>query len=241
MQALAEARMPHDAEQSERAQRFTEPFREWWPDAVQWIAANDRCGSQQDALFKLSDAILRRYIQAVDGYLEPLSPHLFPDRLIKEISDYQHKPSDGLSYAKAWRRPELRTLISWDDLLKVWPPTSGGPVKCEDEAEAVASPAKPPNASEYAGGDLQPSPLELRQAPIDKINEAIGAVYDDAAAATQKPPNVKQIVKPVKSKLAAQGFEASGRHIQELAGAKVYKMRRRKQGPTVASEKRKQR
>jgi hypothetical protein len=87
----------------------------------------------------------------------------------------------------------------------------------------------------------QPTTLELRPAPRDKINAAISAVYDDAEAAKKKAPNTKEIVRPVKDRLATQGFEASGRFIQELANAPIHKKRRRKPGATIASEKRRPR
>ena len=84
----------------------------------------------------------------------------------------------------------------------------------------------------------RPTTPELRPAPPAKINEAIAVVYDEAEVANEKPPNLKELVKPVQAKLAAKGFEASGRHIQELADHEIYKGRRRKRGATVASEKR---
>jgi hypothetical protein len=90
-----------------------------------------------------------------------------------------------------------------------------------------------PSARETSGD-------ELRNAPDAIINETIRAVYDDAERAGQKAPNVKEVVKPVQAKLRDQGFEASSRRIQELADAKEYKKRRRKPGPTLASEKRRQ-
>jgi hypothetical protein len=52
-----------------------------------------------------------------------------------------------------------------------------------------------------------------------------------------KPPNLKEIVAPVQSRLRVQGLHASGRQIQKVADVDKYKNRRRKPGVTVASEK----
>jgi hypothetical protein len=94
-----------------------------------------------------------------------------------------------------------------------------------------------------AGGEVpaqETSGDELRTAPVDIINETIRAVYDDADRAGQKAPNVKEVVKPVQAKLRDNGFKASSSRIQEIADAEEYKKRRRKPGPTLASERRRQ-
>jgi hypothetical protein len=79
---------------------------------------------------------------------------------------------------------------------------------------------------------------ELRQAPERAIHEAITAAYDQAGAAGEKPPNLKEIVAPAQAILRVQGYKASGRQIQNLAGADQHNNRRRKPGATLASEKR---
>jgi hypothetical protein len=93
-----------------------------------------------------------------------------------------------------------------------------------------AGPATPP--------DSDPAVAFLKPANDGKIHETITAAYDTAAATGQKPPNIKEIVAPVRAILRKRGYEASGRHIQELAGGARHAGRRRKPGPTVASEKR---
>jgi hypothetical protein len=95
-----------------------------------------------------------------------------------------------------------------------------------------------------AGGEV-PSAQEtsgdkLRTASVAIIKETIRAVYGDAERAGQKAPNVKEVVKPVQAKLRGNGLKASGRHIQEEAEAEEFKERRRKPGPTLASERRRQ-
>jgi hypothetical protein len=133
MQALAEARMPDGSDGGER----TNPqFREWWQDAVEWISENSG-PTKQDALFILFDQLSRGLVRAVDGFLEPLSPRLFPDRLLKELSWYEERAKQGpLTYARAYLPPDRQTLISWTDLLKLCPPKH--PVsKVADETKAI--------------------------------------------------------------------------------------------------------
>jgi hypothetical protein len=83
----------------------------------------------------------------------------------------------------------------------------------------------------------KPEPLELRWAAPSQIEQAITAVYDEAEGAGSKPPNVRQIVKPVLQRLAAAGYIATGARIEKIAGADHHKKRRRLPGKTLASEK----
>jgi hypothetical protein len=76
----------------------------------------------------------------------------------------------------------------------------------------------------------------LAPAPSSMIDTAISDAYSEAERAGQKPPNLKEIVAPVQTKLLAQGHQASGRQIQKLAEAAKHKKRRRKVGPTIARE-----
>jgi hypothetical protein len=78
----------------------------------------------------------------------------------------------------------------------------------------------------------------LREAPERKIKDEIRAQYDKAAAAKEKPPNVRQIVPLVQTELRSQGFNASGRQIQELAEADEFAARRWKPGATLKSHQR---
>jgi hypothetical protein len=72
------------------------------------------------------------------------------------------------------------------------------------------------------------------------IDKTIGEVYDEAEKKGLKAPNVKEIVPHVQKSLGAKGYRATGQHIQELASADMHKLRRRKPGPTVAQETRRQ-
>jgi hypothetical protein len=82
---------------------------------------------------------------------------------------------------------------------------------------------------------------DLKSASKTQIDEQILATYDDIEAAAEKPPNVTEIIPLVQQQLRELGYHASGRQIQELAGAYKYKIRRRKVGKTLASERRRQR
>jgi hypothetical protein len=84
---------------------------------------------------------------------------------------------------------------------------------------------------------LRTADRALRPASKAAIHSAISAEYDEAASVGRKPPNLTEIAKPVQSRLLDKGFSASGRLIQELAGAEEHARRRRKPGRTLASEK----
>jgi hypothetical protein len=113
MQALAEARMPDE-------------FRSWW-EAVEWITGIEGC-SGTEALRRLAVKIAHGDVQAVNGYLTPLSRGLFPYRMIA-LTTNDVRPDVPL---------ERRILISWEDLLKVWPPRSPEPTTAADETRAIA-------------------------------------------------------------------------------------------------------
>jgi len=80
-----------------------------------------------------------------------------------------------------------------------------------------------------------PSP-EFRPASDLQIHDEIKAEYDDCEATGRKPPNVKQIGKPVQDRLRTKGLYATKTDIQKLAGDKRYTGLRRLPGKTVASE-----
>jgi hypothetical protein len=82
------------------------------------------------------------------------------------------------------------------------------------------------------GGETTP----LRQAPPNLIEKAISDVYDLADASGAKPPNIKELVKPVQDLLKAKGLKASGRQIQDTGGGPKFKGRRGKIGTTLKKE-----
>ena len=54
------------------------------------------------------------------------------------------------------------------------------------------------------------------------------AIYDYATAQGMKPPNLKQIAKPVQKRLEREGCEATASHIEKIAES--YKDRRLRTG-----------
>ena len=115
MQALAEARVPDAAKPREYPERSA---LVWWLAAVQYIV--ERGGySQKDAFCKLSDLISLGVVQAVNGYNEPLSPRLFPDRLVQDFCRCANAEiSDPPSYAEQRQSPDHETYIRLDTLQK---------------------------------------------------------------------------------------------------------------------------
>ena len=95
------------------------------------------------------------------------------------------------------------------------------------------------NARVDVATGLTPKSDYLRPASYDEIDFAITAVYDEAAQIGGKPPNIKELSKPVQAKLAAIGRAASGALIMEIGDRQEHKKRRRRPGKTIASEKRK--
>lgn len=81
--------------------------------------------------------------------------------------------------------------------------------------------------------------LDLLPASYLLIDSTIGTAYDEADKRGMKPPNLKEIIGPVQNLLRTNGYQASGRRIQQIADK--HKNRRRKPGVTVSSEKRRQR
>jgi hypothetical protein len=242
MQALAEARMPDNAEQREDDKLFTNRFKHWLL-AAYWIEEVVHC-DLRDAIFRLGDAISCGDVRAVDGRGVPILATAIHERLVQEFAHISMRDEPVRSYAQVWRSPELVTYVLWEDLLRRWP---SKPATAEyrdsatpaDLTSAAPVAAERPNTNENLGGEAKPPSSELRRASADKIKEAILAEYDEADVSGRKPPNVKEIVKPVQNRLFDQGLEASGRYIQDLASADVYKNRRRKPGATVFNEQRK--
>jgi hypothetical protein len=77
----------------------------------------------------------------------------------------------------------------------------------------------------------------LKAADVSRINATIKLEYDKAESANEKPPNLREIAPRVQKALRSQGLDASHHRIQELAGAEVFRKRRRRPGVTVRSEK----
>jgi hypothetical protein len=79
---------------------------------------------------------------------------------------------------------------------------------------------------------------QLKLTSKQMIKSAIRRVYDIAEREGKKPPNIKEVPKPVQAQLQARGHYASATQIKEIADSPEFKNRRRPPGKTVSSEKR---
>jgi hypothetical protein len=188
-------------------------------------------GNVPDAPRKLLDAQLRTY----DGTLSWASggPEVYESRALAQTFwdrfvaavHAGHRRVCGIRHGKLTATNVDPRLITFDAFKRI------KRVKGEDQWELAG-------AMVY-GVDVvmgpPPSP-ELRSAPDSRIHDEIDAEYTDCEKTGRKPPNVKEIGKPVQDRLHAKGLNASLSRIQELAGDQRYTARRRKAGKTVASE-----
>jgi hypothetical protein len=84
--------------------------------------------------------------------------------------------------------------------------------------------SKQPAASEPA----------LKKATPPILRDAIAAVYDAAAKAGTKPPNIIELPAAVQPRLKTAGYEASGRQIKEIGSEPRFKHRRLAPGQDLA-------
>jgi hypothetical protein len=100
----------------------------------------------------------------------------------------------------------------------------------------TAVPVEPPpqlalvKQHEEAPSDSPPSLLEASE---KQVRQAIGEIYDHVECG-RKPPNKRELVKPVQEKLRAAGAQKSGRQIMVIADDPRYKSRRWRRGQTRA-------
>ena len=154
-----------------------------------------------------------------------LPSHFWP-RLTFEIRRYARRYEACVSLNDSnWSNFWSDLLFRADQVVTIWPPRNEkGRLKADaDETNAVHRIA---------------TRSELRKASESRIHEAISKEYDKAERAGLKPPNVREIVRPVQESLRSEGYQATGRRIERLADSEVHKRRRRRPGRTLASEKR---
>ena len=77
-----------------------------------------------------------------------------------------------------------------------------------------------------------------KPAPDQLITNEVRCAYNLADKNGGKPPNIKEIAKPVQCRLKELGYSASATQIQTIADRPEFKKRRRPQGKTLKSEKR---
>jgi hypothetical protein len=76
----------------------------------------------------------------------------------------------------------------------------------------------------------------LARAADDDIDAAISAEYSDAEARKAKPPNVKELVKPVRLRLSKLGKIATHQRVMTRADLQKFKQLRRRPGATLKNE-----
>lgn len=96
------------------------------------------------------------------------------------------------------------------------------------ESEAVPS-------CDRARGNISTAPPRL--ASSEQIHTAIEQAYTDAERGNQKPPNKREVVKPVQAILKRGGLGATGRQIEREAGDARYEDRRLKRGEAARARK----
>jgi hypothetical protein len=184
------------------------------------------------------EALCRGRMQSKILYLHP--------RQMGDGKDRRWLTREKLSYT------EIRNQASFSwlprDLAQQWLAAHGYPWPTHFDPVAATIPAASVTQgsaaesgcarSEVATGPA-PTSDDFRPATDDKIDDAITAVYDEAARIGSKPPNIKELPKLVSAKLDAIGFVASGALIMKIGDRPAHKKRRRKPGKTIASEKRK--
>jgi hypothetical protein len=90
--------------------------------------------------------------------------------------------------------------------------------------------------SELVGEVKSPPDPPLKNAPVPLIGKAITAVYDEAAASGQKPPNIVELAPLVQAWLKAKGYSASKKQIRKVGNEEAFEARRRPPGKTLRSE-----
>jgi hypothetical protein len=213
-----------------------------------------------DALLQLLAALETGRVKSTGRRNWVGNPRLLPGHLwhyltFKNLSMPEHYRPEAYREAGLWLWPGrdqtcacLKTELAgggiWSDLrfnvkgvLAVWPARADQKQLEQGKEDGAIEERlrKPHRVMSSAVPNAKP---ELRPAPDLMIHKAISDVYSDAERTALKPPNVKEIVAPVQDRLIAAGYQASGRHIQHLAEDGKYKIRRRKPGATVASERR---
>jgi hypothetical protein len=206
------------------------------------LFAGALANSRVDALQQLLAALEASRVKATGRRYFSSNPGSLPAHYWPRLTFFNHKGPRGIETCVRFKTEQTGPF--WSDLLfgtkgvlAVWPPPTGRK-QTEPGAEDGSIDKRGQHHPGGMSGAARGAKRELRPAPDSMIHKAISEVYDEAEKCALKPPNVKEIVAPVQTMLLDKGYEASGRHIQELAEHRMHKSRRRKPGTTVASEKR---
>ena len=80
--------------------------------------------------------------------------------------------------------------------------------------------------------------LNLKPASKPMIESEVRRVYDIADKEGKKPPNIREVAKPVQDLLRGNGYKTSAKQIQEIAERPEFAKRRWPPGKTLKTEKR---
>jgi hypothetical protein len=137
-----------------------------------------------------------------------------------------------------WRE-RVRHLATVAEAQRDWgwwekPPWSELKLLLVKEAEYLAWLDQATGTREAVPIEPEPKP---KNAPEVKIDQVISSEYELAKQKGLKPPNLKEIIRPVQARLRAEGYYASGRQIQKFAEAEKYRVLRRPPGRTLTADK----
>jgi hypothetical protein len=122
-----------------------------------------------------------------------------------------------------WRPRRIAMLELWTDaVIRIF---------CSGSNRAGTVPTL--LASADAEATHEGPPETLRTAPIELIRGVVGDVYAHAQKRGMKPPNLREIAKPVQQVLERDQYCASAKQIQGIASEKRFTLFRRKPGPRV--------
>jgi hypothetical protein len=166
------------------------------------------------------------------GYRGHLTLRLTGDQLVI-LRDYNQCPVEYL-----WAPRDL--CARWFASRRIEPPPRAGvdaynvePLALQNANVDAVEPTAAAADSPLNGRETTPL---LRSATDQEIHVAITAVYDEAKRLEQKPPNVKELLRPVKAKLNEAGLDAPYLQIDTCAEAPQHAVKRRKRGRTLKSE-----
>ncbi len=232
-----------DRELATEAFSFGENDRFFWDrcspagrlsQARQWDFENDPANDAlRENMWNLQWAIPPKLAQLADEItlLETAPPTLVFDsgtretKLVQTGLKLRTLKEDEAEFLSAGHA-ELHSVV--DRLIKAHPYLVSSPAPTEKPITSDAQPTAVP-------GDGAEIPIQKRMRPAAEveINAAITAVYDHAASNRMKPPNLKQIAKPVLAKLSMTDLTATKNRIERLADSPGHWNRRGKPGPRV--------
>jgi hypothetical protein len=162
----------------------------------------------------------------------------FKIRVLPAAGKQRSRPKEPIRHLRKYLR-RLAGIVAAQNDWGWWHKQPWSDLKCIlvkqiDYSVWLDRTIKPTNEAPPIESKSEP---KLKIAPESKIDQEISAEYDEAERKGLKPPNLKEIARPVLARLRAEGYQASQRQILKLAEAEKHKGRRRPPGRTVATDK----